>query len=208
MWTLATGLQRRTRESGVNRSPEPDRVETDLLPERASIAQQSLPAPHDLLLANLAAHFDAVLRHGEALRALARPATVDAFSGLKVGAIIRRNRDASAIAQEAHALELAIVLRLQQAQRLLEQAGRTSSSRAALLRLIATVASTVTSGDPRRATGPADDFFASRGLGEPTGSGAVFGEGYRVSGVVPLSTVMDAAAAALDTIDNLKALSA
>lgn len=208
MWTRATGLQRRMPESGVNRGLGPDRVETVLLPQRAPTAPQSVPEHQDLLLANLAAHFDAVLRHGEALRALQRPATVDAFSGLKVGAIIRRNRDAIAVAQEAHALELAIVLRLQQAQRLLEQAGRTSSSRAALLRLIAAVASTVTSADPRRATGPADEFFASRGLGEPTGAAAVLGEGYRVCGVVPLSTVMDAAAAALDTIDNLKAVSA
>lgn len=158
-------------------------------------------------LRRVAHHLDAALRHAEALRALERPAATGAFSGLRVGALIRQNREQETAAQEACALELSIVLRLQQARNLLNQAGRETPSRAALLRLIATTADTLTTADLRATVGSAGDYFASRGLVAISLEAIAIGEEYRVCGLVPLGALMDAVAAALDLIDSLGVLS-
>jgi hypothetical protein len=151
-------------------------------------------------LALLADHLNAVLRHGEALRAIERPEPIAAFAGPGVPAMIRRNRQIDAIAQEAHALELTIILRLSQARVMATQGKRDLPHAGGLLRLVASVADLVAG--ERTAPASATDFLASRGVTSSPDT-QVLGEGYRIAGKAPLGDVMDAAAAALDMLDAL-----
>jgi hypothetical protein len=151
-------------------------------------------------LALLEDHLNAVLRHGETLRALERPVAIAAFDGPGVPAMIRRNRQIDVAVREAHALELSIVLRLTQARVAANDAKRHVPQAAALLRLVATAADLVAGEMPSAPT--SSDFFAARGIAVSSES-MVLGEGYLIAAKTPLAAVMDAAAAALDMIDLL-----
>jgi hypothetical protein len=158
------------------------------------------------VLALLADHLDAVLRHGETLRDIERPSTTSAFSGQRTGAMLRRNKDEAAVARDAHALELAIVLRLRQARAVLDQVGKSSPSRAALFRLIAVATDPLAGLELHLPTGAAGAFFVSRGLPVGIEAPAPMGEHYLIGASIPLGAVMDTVAAALDLIDTLAAL--
>jgi hypothetical protein len=176
-------------------------------------AVKSAIQPAAAALALLEDHLNAVLRHGEALRALERPEPEGALSGASVPAQLRRNRQIECVAREAHALELAILLRLTQAEVTAREANRQAGSAAPVLQLVAVAASLVANAMPQGGSAPelfhsagsANGFFASRGLGAAPSSGtAALGEAYLLGGATPLGAVMDAAAAALDVMDSLR----
>jgi hypothetical protein len=171
------------------------------------LGSRSAAAPSSSeVLALLADHLDAVLRHGETLRDIERPPTTSAFSGQRTGAMLRRNKDEAAVARDAHALELSIVLRLRQARTVLDQGGKSLPSRAALFRLIAAATDPLAGLEPQLPTGPAGAFFVSRGLPVDIDASVSLGEDYTIGASIPLGAIMDMVAAALDLIDTLAAL--
>jgi hypothetical protein len=171
-------------------------------------AEPAPPSAASTALGLLADHLEAVLRHSEALRDIERPTTTSAFSGQRVGAMLRRNKDEAAVAREAHAMELSIVLRLRQSRSVLDRAKRSLPSRAALFRLIAAATDPLASLEPQMPTGAAGAFFVSRGLPVVIDAPTPLGEHYLVGATLPLASVMDSVAAALDLIDTIATLPA
>lgn len=170
-----------------------------LAAEANTVPSPSLPPA----LALLEDHLNAVLRHGETLRALVRPQAIAAFAGPSVPAMIRRNRQIDTVVREAHALELTIVLRLTQARVTAKDAQRQVPHAAGLLRLVALAADLVVSDGAAPAA--TSDFLASRGIAQFSATDAEpLGEGYLIAAKTTLGDVMDAAAAALDMLDALK----